>query len=901
VSIAHDQDIFDHRSPVGWEQDLSQPEPPASPPPRRPGRGPLGRVLLLLAWPGNLLCNGLLAGLLATCGLYLWVAPDLPGDQALGDVRLQQPLRVYSADGQLMAEIGAERREPLAYADTPPLLVKAFLAAEDSRFFEHAGIDVQGLLRAALSLVRTGERSQGGSTITMQVVRNLFLTPEKSFHRKLSELALALRLESRLSKQRIFELYENKIFFGHQAYGIAAAARTYYDKAVGELTLAQMATLAGIPQAPSTHNPVTSPRRALARRRYVLERMRALGWISQAQYVQASAAPEDAHLTRAEVDLDAPYVAEMARQEMVRRYGEAAYTSGLRVITTVDTRLQREARAAVTRALLEYDRRHGYRGPEGHAAPTPRDALDDLLADHPPVQGLEPALVLGVSPVRARLYLGNGREAALEAAGAAWARPPAGRRKGAKGLAALIHAGDLIRVQRNGGGLLELAQIPAVEGALVALTPGDGEIKALVGGFDFTLSQFNRAVDAHRQPGSSFKPFVYAAALARGWTPASLLDDSPLTVRDGNRLWRPKNFDSKYLGLIRLRQALAESRNLAAVHLLQALGVDYARQFAARFGFRPKQLPNGLSLVLGSGEAAPLDMAAAYATFANGGFRVTPYLVARVEAADGHTLFQADPAVACQDCAEAPPSDAKEAAQVLPAGARRAEQVLTAQTDYLMRSLLGEVIRSGTGRRAQALGRQDLAGKTGTSNDQRDAWFCGFQSSLAAVAWMGFDDFSPLGRGEVGGHGALGMWMGFMGPALTGRPEQPPREPPGLVHVQIDRRDGTLTYAGDPDAMDEVVPEDYTPMLLGPSPPEVAAPPAPGPEDPRPEDIPDLPHWDRESLRRYPASGPEPRWDRDSLRHYPESSPAVGYPPPPPPRMGRDSDPQGERDLRELF
>lgn len=824
MSTPYDQDRFKPLPSGWWDQEF--PEPPrlvaaSTTPESMPVWSTLGRRLLLLfAWPVSLLFDGLLAGALGVCALYLWIAPGLPGEVALASVHLQQPLRIYSADGLLIGEFGTERRQPLSYAETPPLLIKAFLAAEDSRFFEHPGIDPQGLLRAVLSLVRTGERSQGGSTITMQLVRNLFLTPEKSFRRKLSELALALRLEAHFSKEQIFELYQNRIFFGHHAYGVAAAARVYYGKEVGALSLAQMATLAGIPQAPSIHNPVTRPRRALARRAYVLERMLALGWITQQQYDEATATPDDAHLSPPALELKAPYLAEMVRQELFGRYGQALYTSGLHVTTTVDAHLQRVARTAVTTALLDYDRRHGYRGAEAHYSPaTSRETLDDLLADHPPVQGLEAAVVTQVEADTVRLYLGEGQEADLTNAGTAWARPPK-RRKGRQKLAALLQPGDLIRVTRGVEGQLQLAQIPVVEGALIALSPTDGAIKALVGGFDFERSQFNRAVDAQRQPGSSFKPFVYATALARGWTPASLVDDSPLEVRNGGRIWRPKNFDGKFLGPIRLREALARSRNLAAVHLLRSLGVDEARTFiASRFDFRPEQIPKGLSLVLGSGEVAPVQMAGAYARFANGGFRVTPYLIAQIRDPEGHILYQATPPLACPDCDAPPPTDAQTPALVLPIPTERSQRVLEARTAYLMRSLLEEVIRTGTGKRALALKRTDLAGKTGTSNDVRDSWFCGFQSNLVTVAWMGFDDFSPLGRGEVGGRAALGMWMGFMGEALAGQPELHPREPAGLLHVQIDRYSGTLVAAGDPDAVEEVIPQEYELMLLGPESP----------------------------------------------------------------------------------
>jgi penicillin-binding protein 1A len=745
-----------------------------------------------------------------------------------------------------MAQFGAERREPLAYADTPPLLVKAFLAAEDSRFFEHPGIDLQGLLRAARNLVETGTRSQGGSTITMQVARNFFLSPQKTFRRKLTELALALRLETRLSKQRIFELYENKIFFGHRAYGIAAAARTYYDCTPAQLSLAQMAMLAGIPQAPSANNPVTRPRQALARRGYVLDRMLALGFIDQAAHDAAMAEPDQARLSRPEVEVEAPYVAEMVRQEMVARHGKAVYTSGLRVITTLDSRLQRDANRALRDALLAYDRRHGLRPPKAHLDPdrlhTP-EAMDALLAEHPPVNGLYAAVVTAVEPDRAQLYRDDGSTLTLNwNSDLRWAArdiAPDRRGRAPRHMDQVLHVGDMVRLDQAADGSWRLAQIPAVQGALVALNPTDGAVQALVGGFDFERNQFNRAVDARRQPGSGFKPFVYAAALSKGWTPATLVDDTPLQIHDGSgRLWSPRNFDGRYLGPIRLREALVHSRNLATVHLLQAVGVEYVRAFLPRFGLDPAHLPRGLSLGLGSGGASPLQMASGYARFANGGFAVTPYLVQRVEDASGHELFRAAPAVACPDC------DRTAETGTRPLADNRAKRVLGPRLVYQMRSLMADVIRSGTGRGARVLKRNDLAGKTGTSNDTRDSWFNGFNSALVATAWMGFDDYSPLGRHETGGRAALGMWVGFMGPALKGQPETQPEEPPGLVHVMVNRDTGALSYGGDPDAVPETVRQEYELMLVGPhrhpaseaiSPPEPEPEPQPGaPMEPAP-------------------------------------------------------------------
>jgi penicillin-binding protein 1A len=768
-----------------------------------------------------LLVNALLAVSLAVAGLYAWIAPDLPDDREIGALHLQQPLRIYSADGLLMAEFGAERREPLAYADTPPLLVKAFLAAEDSRFFEHPGVDVQGLLRATRRLLETGVRSQGGSTITMQVARNFFLSPEKTYRRKLTELALALRLETRLSKERIFELYQNKIFFGHRAYGITAAARTYYDSEPAELSLAQMAMLAGVPQAPSVNNPVTRPKQALARRAYVLGRMLALGYIDQTQRDAALKEPDRARINRPGAELEAPYAAEMVRQQMQERYGEKAYTRGLRVVTSIDSRLQRTAHRALCDALLEYDRRHGLRVPElrlDRRRTTDPEALDAVLVEHPPVNGLRAAIVTEVSASRARLYLGEGATLPLEWQGLDWARRHlSADRRGPRPrkLTQILEVGDLVRLQQAPDGAWALSQVPAVQGALVALSPADGAVLALVGGFDFERNQFNRAVDARRQPGSGFKPFVYAAALERGWTPATLVDDAPLKMRDGSgRVWSPQNFDHRFLGPIRLRQALYQSRNLATIRLLRSVGLDFVRDFLPRFGFDAAQLPRGLSLALGSGAASPWQMAGAFARFANGGFATDPYLTRRVENARGRTLFRASPPTACSHC-EAPLAGAKSAA-TRPLSEHRAERVLEPRLAFQMRSLLADVIREGTGRRALALRRSDLAGKTGTSNDVRDSWFNGFNSDLVAVTWMGFDDYAPLGRRETGGRAALGMWMAFMKTALEGQPDVLPEEPPGLVHVLVNRHTGILSYSGDPDAVAETIRQEYALMLLGP-------------------------------------------------------------------------------------
>lgn len=745
-------------------------------------------ALRLLIWPLATLINLLFTLALIIGAFFIWIIPTLPDDATIINVSRLQPLVVYNTEGKRMGEFGAVRREPIRYTDTPPLLIKAFVAAEDSRFFEHSGVDIQGLGRAILNLLRTGEPSQGGSTITMQLVRNLFLTPERSLKRKLSELVLAMHLEARFSKEQIFELYENRIFFGHHAYGVAAAAKVYYNRRVDQLSLAQMATLAGIPQAPSIHNPITDPQRSIIRRAYVLRRMLALGWITQAQHDEANAAAEDARLTVHPIELDAPHATEMARREARELYGTDGYNAGLRITTTIDAKLQDMAQRAVVAALLEYDRRHGYRGAEASTDPnSSREDMDKLLARHLPTQGLEAGVVLKTSASEAILYLGAGREAKLDSTGVAWAITTAQSRKKGRSLTTLLKPGDIIRVSSDNQGKLMLAQIPAAEGALVVLSPRDGAIKALVGGFDFKRSQFNRAADARRQPGSSFKPFVYAAALAEGWTSESIVDDAPLQIRTGRRVWRPKNFDGQFLGKISLQKALAESRNLASVQLLRSLGVEKVRSFAMRFGFKPEQLPHGLSLVLGSGEAPPLQMAGAYAVFANGGFRVDPYLMAKVEDAEGRIVSQTQPLMgalgvptsqkACVGCGNLPPDIKALVPTALTSGSSigtssstatesRVTVVLEPAVAATMRNLLQEVIRTGTGKRALALGQDDIAGKTGTSNGVRDAWFCGFNTNMVVVAWMGFDDYSRLGSEEVGGNSALGMWMTFMAEAL---------------------------------------------------------------------------------------------------------------------------------------
>jgi penicillin-binding protein 1A len=762
-----------------------------------------------------------LAGVAAlTSGAVLWWAlgARLPTAESLKEVRLQVPLRMYTRDGHLIAEIGELRRTPLPREAFPPRLVDAVLAAEDDRFFRHPGVDWHGLTRAAWHLLRTGEKGQGGSTITMQVARNFFLSPEKTFLRKLNEVILAVRIERGLTKDEILALYLNKIYLGHRAYGVAAAAQVYYGKEVSELTLAETAMIAGLPKAPSRLNPVTDPGAAVGRRNYVLGRMLELGRIDQAEHDEAVAEPDRARLRGPEIELEAAYAAEMARAEVVERLGEAAYTEGYRVYTTLDSRLQGVAQEALGQALVEYDERHGYRGPERRlgqaveAAPADRDAL---LPSTPPVAGLRPAVVTRVEARQVLAYQRGHGDFVIPWPGLAWARPyvDASRRGPVPARASQVLApGDVVRVRLLPDGGWRLAQVPQIEGALLALRPEDGAILALGGGLDFARSQFNRATQARRQPGSSFKPFVYSAALEAGYTPATVVNDAPLVLpgAGGGAAWQPENASGRFHGPTRLREALAQSRNLVSVRVLRDVGVPPVIAHAERFGFSRASLPAELSLALGTGEVTPLELAAAYTVFANGGFRVRPYLVDRVVDRDGQEVYRAAPARACPACPEAE-SDPGGVQSLEGGGSRPAPRVLSAQNAWLMTSMMQDVIRTGTARRALALERRDLAGKTGTTNDYRDAWFVGYNPDLVAAAWVGFDDHATLGAGETGGRAALPMWMALMKEALAGVPERTLEPPSGLVTARIDPRTGLLAAAGAPDAVLETFPADRVP------------------------------------------------------------------------------------------
>ncbi|PWG64812.1 penicillin-binding protein 1A [Spiribacter halobius] len=791
-------------------------------------------------------------GLLAVAGagaVYLWLSPGLPPVEAVRNVELQVPLRVHSADGALIAEFGEMRRTPVSLDAVPDPLVNAFIAAEDQRFYQHPGVDYQGLARAIWYLVRTGEKGPGGSTITMQLARNLFLSSERTYIRKAREILLALRIERQLDKREILELYLNKIYLGQRAYGVAAAAEVYYGRPLAELSLAEQAMIAGLPKAPSAWNPISNPERALERRAYVLGRMLDQGFIEQSAYQQAMAAPITAERHARQPELAAPFVAEMVRAQMVARYGEEeAYTRGFKVTTTLQAVRQAAANAALRSALHAYDERHGYRGPLDRLAedvPLEPQALQEALEDYPRVGELHNAVVMAVDEDGAEL-ISRDRDAPWRLPWSAmqWARPMLSRNAlgpEPERPADVLAVRDVVRVRQTAEGP-RLAQAPEAEGALVAVDPRDGRLVSLVGGYDFGRSKFNRAVQARRQPGSAFKPLIYSAALENGFTPATLVNDAPVVFEDSalESVWRPENYSGRVFGPTRLREALTYSRNLVSIRVLRSIGVEAAIDHIRRFGIDTAQLPRNLSLALGSAEVTPLELARSYAVFANGGHLVEPYFIQRIEGDEGEVLFAARPYAAC-DAGEAACSErADEAADGGPAvgdgeeplqaagleqdllvaveeedgavpPARPAPQVIPPANAWLMRSMMRDVVQRGTARAAAALGRTDIAGKTGTTNDQRDAWFSGFNSHLVATAWVGFDELQSLGRYETGGRAALPMWMDYMRVALDGLPEADPARPDGLVTVRIDPDTGRLTNADNEDAIFETFREGRLP------------------------------------------------------------------------------------------
>jgi len=834
--------------------------------------------LALLQW----LTISLLCGVtLILSGAYLYLAPNLPQTESLREVKFQTPLKVFSADQQLIAEFGKIRRIPLAYEDTPSLLVNAILAAEDDQFFQHPGISIKALIRAAVDLVKTGSIRSGGSTITMQVAKNFFLTKERTFKRKFNEILLALEIESDLNKEEILQLYLNKIFLGHRAYGFGAASQVYYGKDVSALSLAQHAMLASLPKAPSRANPITNPKRALERRDWILERMLYLGYINQAAFDQSIQEPVSAKNHGLKSELDAPYVAEMVRSQLLEQYGQALYSDGYIVTTTIQSSNQNFAREAVRKGLIDYDQRHGYRGAIRHLDIdefTPQEDLIDALKNIPRSREILPAIVFDIGPTFASALLQGGALVYLDLESIAWAqRFISVNKKGPAPelLSDTLLVGDIIHVTPTDRKLQvaselytenqpplelplwDLTQIPLVQGALTSLDPVDGAIVSLIGGFSFSLSNFNRATQADRQPGSNFKPFIYASALHHGFTPASIINDAPVVFNDSKleTTWRPENSSGKFYGPTRLRQALYKSRNLVSIRLLRKVGISKTIRYVEQFGFDADKLPNDLSLALGSAALTPIEIAQGYAVIANGGYLVEPYLIAKVETTDGEQVFLARPPTVCKTCSQ--PSDQNqdleseqnqdpqtpsteehfnlaEAAvlQSLPASFDEviedneekfidappiqeplplALQVMSPQVNYLLVNMMQDVIRKGTGRRALKLRRNDIAGKTGTTNDQKDAWFSGFNPKLTTTTWVGFDSPNTLGAREFGGTAALPIWIDYMGNALKGSPDLPSAQPDGLVTLRIDPETGLAAAPGQKNAIFETFREQYAP------------------------------------------------------------------------------------------
>lgn len=791
---------------------------------------------------------GVSAGII---GAYYFVQPGLPAAETIRHIPLQVPLRIFSRDGHLISEIGKRRRIPITFDEVPEHVVNAFVAAEDRRFFVHPGVDYRGILRGIVQYLIRGEAASGGSTLTQQLARDYFLSRERKLTRKLREAFLAYKIEQEFSKQQIMALFLNKMFFGQRAYGVAAASQVFFNKTLSELNVAEAATLAGILPAPSRYNPVFSAANAEIRRSYVLGRMHDLDYIDDSAYAEAMMFPMESKMHGAAIELNAPYVAEMVRSDMLKRYGEDAYSGGYSVVTSLDSRLQRAANYALRNGLLEFTRRRGFRSPlttveltaNTLALPFDEWPLDvrEPLQQYAP-GGLSVVLVTATAEDNsATIRFRGGGEATLPWAGISWAKPFIDRENtgpNPETVTEVLGVGDIIYVMPTANDSWALAKLPEAQGAVVSIDPGDGAIVALIGGFDFTISKFNRARQAYRQPGSSFKPFIYSAALEHGNTLATVILDAPVVIISAEleAVWRPLNYSGRFYGPTRMREALVRSRNLVSVRLLLfETGIGNAVRHIAKFGFGDAALPRNGSLALGGGQTSPLDMAQGYATLANGGHQVQPYVIDAIFGPDGNTLYRAEPAIVCDRCvANAPVAgfnddlieemSLEEMAVVIETympdatispelyeGINIAPQAITLQNAFLIQDVMRDVVRRGTGRRALVLGRKDLSGKTGTSNDRRDAWFGGFNADLATIVWVGYDDDLPLGPGEEGSRTALPIWIEFMRIALDGVPENQMPMPEGIVSVLIDRDTGCPARAGQDNTTFEVFREEHVP------------------------------------------------------------------------------------------
>ncbi|WAS54527.1 penicillin-binding protein 1A [Burkholderia ambifaria] len=738
--------------------------PTSPPPPPEPKKRPWWQKALIGV---AAMCVALVVAGGLVLGYALVVAwPNMPSLDALTDYRPKVPLRIYTSDHVLIGEFGEERRDIVHFKEVPDSLKKAILAIEDARFYDHGGVDLTGIARAGFVALTNGHASQGASTITMQVARNFFLSSEKTYTRKIYEMLLAYRIERALTKDQILEVYMNQIYLGQRAYGFASAARVYFGKDLKDISLAEAAMLAGLPKAPSAYNPVVNPKRAKVRQEYILQRMLELNFITREQYDEAVAQPLVVKGAGREFSVHAEYVAEMVRQMMYAQYREETYTRGFNVVTTIDSADQQVAYTALRKGIMDYERRHGYRGPEGFielpaGADDREQAIDDALLEHPDNGELIAAVVTAATPRQITVAFIDGSTATIEgdnlrfASSALSANAQPNRR---------IRPGAIVRVVKNDAGKWSITQLPQVEGAFISIVPQDGAIRSLVGGFDYNKNKFNHVTQAWRQPGSSFKPFIYSASLDKGLGPATVINDGPLyfsAAETGGQPWEPKNYGGGFEGPMSMRTALQRSRNLVSIRILNQIGTKYAQQYITRFGFDADRHPAYLPMALGAGQVTPLQMAGAYSVFANGGFRVNPYLIAEVTDPNGAIVARAQPLIAEQN----------------------APRAIDARNAYVTNSLLQSVAQRGTGARTNVLKRTDLAGKTGTTNDSHDAWFAGYQHTLAAIAWIGYDNPRSLGDRETGGGLSLPVWIEYMGAALKGVPEFKPTMPDDVQSI----------------------------------------------------------------------------------------------------------------------
>jgi penicillin-binding protein 1A len=778
--------------------------------------------------------SGITLGIFCAIGvglLYYKVKPDLPDVSQLREVQLQMPLRIYTEDGQLIAEYGEKRREPVQISAVPDDLKNAIIASEDARFYKHPGVDYQGIMRAVYFLVKTGEKGPGGSTITMQVARNFFLTNRKTYSRKINEIFLALKIESELEKDEILELYINKIYLGNRSYGFAAASKVYYGKQINDLELIEAAMLAGLPKAPSRYNPIVNPERALLRRDYVLRRMHEENMITAEQFAEAKAQPDTAELHYSRPEAEANYVGEMVRERIQQLYGDKWSTAGFNVFTTIQSDAQKNANAALRGALFDYEARHGYTGPIDRLEPEVMDdpeLFEERLDELSDRGGMIPAAVIDVTDTSATVVNKEGERYIIPLDDVLWARERIELDKRGPEITAVtevLAVGDVIHIRMREDGTAQFVQEPKVEGAFVALEPGSGEVLALVGGFDYFRSKFNRVTQARRQPGSTIKPFIYSAALHMGDTAATIYNDAPVVFHDPalEGEWRPQNYSGRFFGPTRLREALVKSRNLVSIRVLREITVESAIEYAQRFGFKPSSLPEDLSLALGNASITPMELSSGFAVFANGGYKVPAHFILRIEDPRGDTLYTAPEVVYCEDCLKdndeslellsevdavteedtaqaenTTEGDVEKVEQLAELDIVNAPRVIDARNAFVMNSIMRDVVRRGTARRAgEALGRSDLAGKTGTTNNQLDAWFAGYNSQVVAAAWIGSDGLTPLGRREAGGVAALPMWTAFMSKTLEGMPEDQIVTPEGLKTVRIDRKTGEAAITDD--------------------------------------------------------------------------------------------------------